>query len=94
MHTLPRFKGFRSMLLLPALLAIGCASTSPPLLPAPVKPPAIPPLPAEARQPATPQLCLPSCSAGLTRERESWLALPMSAASPERPASAPMTASR
>jgi len=31
-----------------------------------------PPLPAEGRQPKPPSICSPTCSAGLTLERESW----------------------
>lgn len=56
-------------LLLLALLVTGCASSSTPTS----GPPAlIPPLPAAARQPAMPSVCSPTCSAALTRERESW----------------------
>ncbi|KVN36836.1 hypothetical protein WJ63_35180 [Burkholderia pyrrocinia] len=56
------------MPLLLLLLLTACASKSP----YSSSVPAIPPLPPEARQPATPSICLPTCSAGLTRERESW----------------------
>lgn len=47
-----------------------------------------PPLSAEARQPPTPSICSPTCSAGLTRERENWRESLMNAAPPARPASA------
>ena len=60
----------RLLMLLPALLLLSaCAHKSS----AYVEPPAIPPLPSEARQPTIPSACLPSCSANLTTERESWL---------------------
>ena len=51
------------------LLVTGCTSkpTSLPPLPA-----AIPELPSEARQPPAPPWCSPTCSSGLTKERESW----------------------
>ncbi len=58
-----------------ALLLSSCACELP-SLPQPPAPPAIPPLPAEARQPEIPSMCLPTCSAGLTLERESWLNTP------------------
>ena len=51
------------------LLVAGCMSkpvSSPPL------PAAIPELPYEARQPPAPQWCFPTCSSGLTKEREIW----------------------
>ncbi len=54
------------------LLLASCVSELPTWSP-PVEPAAIPPLPAEARQPAIPSECLPTCSKGLTVERESWL---------------------
>ena len=73
------------------LLAAACSSVSPTLLPQPVKPPAILALPPQARQPVTPQDCLPTCSAGLTRLRATWLALPMNAEQPVAPASQPTT---
>lgn len=44
-------------------------------LPDQAAPPAIPQLPNEARQPPAPQWCSPTCSCGLTRERESWQGL-------------------
>lgn len=55
------------------------------------EPAAIPPLPAEARQPAIPSECLPTCSKGLTVERESWLNMLTPPGLPVLPASAPMT---
>ncbi len=76
---------------LPLLLTLlaGCAST----LPAspPVAPPLIPPLPAQARQPQAPAWCSPSCSAGLTTARESWLRGLTLPTAPASPASGPMT---
>lgn len=71
-------------MLMPLLWLCGCAS-------APQLPLAVPPLPQEARQPATPSECSPTCSIGLTRERESWLTTPTAPASPALPASAPTT---
>lgn len=59
------------LMLLPlALLLSGCASESPSY---PVDPPRVPPLAKEARQPTPPAWCSPTCSAGLTQQRESWL---------------------
>lgn len=56
---------------LPALLLTACAQPLPVL---PVEPARVPQLPAQARvsliQP--PSICWLTCSAGLTRERESW----------------------
>ena len=57
------------MLILLALLLPACASSLPTTASVPA---AIPPLPGEARQPKTPSFCYPTCSQGLTRERESW----------------------
>lgn len=51
----------------------------------------VPPLRPEARQPATPSICLPTCSAGLTRERESWQRSLTSDASPASSANAVTT---
>ena len=51
------------------LLVTGCMSKPASLLPLPA---AIPDLPNEARQPPAPQWCSPTCSSGLTKERESW----------------------
>ena len=74
-------------LLTPMLLASGCAvkpASSPPPSVAPAR---IPPLSPEARQPPAPPWCSPTCSHGLTKERESWrqrltrLELPASSAS-------------
>ncbi len=62
----------RTLLLLTLLLS-GCAASLPPLPPVVVKEAAIPPLAREARQPEIPSECLPTCSAALTVERESWL---------------------
>lgn len=76
---------------LPTLPLLGCLDASTPLQPSVVPPPRIPPLPQVARQPKTPELCLPTCSAGLTRLRDSLLQSPKSAASQALPASAPMT---
>ncbi len=53
-------------LMLPAMLASGCASVSPNSPPPSVVPaPANPPLPAQARQPKPPPICLNGCSKGL-----------------------------
>ena len=52
------------------LLVTSCTSRSVSLPPLPA--PAIPELPSEARQPPAPQWCSPTCSGGLTKERESW----------------------
>ena len=75
------------------LLLAGCASESRHSLPPPevVPPAAIPRLAQQARQPKTPPECLPTCSAGASREFDSWLSSPTSAAPPARPASAPTT---
>ena len=64
-----------ALVLLPMLLAAGCASKSPALLPMP-KPVQLPALPEQARQVQQDQLpliCLPSCTAGLMKLRDSWL---------------------
>ena len=74
------------MLALLTLQLAGCA-TVPTSSPAP----AIPPLPEAARQPAPPAWCSPTCSAGWRSEVERLLQLSTPLASPERPASAPMT---
>lgn len=65
------------------LLLTGCASELPSWSP-PVTAPAIPPLPQLARQPPIPSACLPTCSAALTVERESWLSTPIPPALPDR----------
>ncbi len=80
------------MLTLLAWLLSACASVSQPSLPPlDVRPPAIPRLPSAARQPKTPPECLPTCSAGVSREFDSWLTSPTNAAQPGQPASGPMT---
>lgn len=80
------------MLLLPALLLTACAHESPDLS-LPPEHPAIPPLPAQARASlvAIPSMCSSTCSAGLTKLRESWLATPTDSGSPGSPASATTT---
>ena len=60
-----------AMLLVLAVSAMGCAQTSTITAPPP-EPPRIPVLPPQARQQELPSICLPSCSAGLTKLRESW----------------------
>ncbi len=77
--------------LLLSLLLSGCAASLPPLPPVVVKEAAIPPLAPEARQPATPSECLPTCSAALTVERESWLNTLTAPELQAKPASAPTT---
>lgn len=62
------------MLTMPALFLTGCM-TKPQNSPRDwqqVNAPAVPQLPAEARQAPPAANCLPSCSAALTSERESW----------------------
>ena len=49
------------------------------------------PLSPAARQPRLPPWCAPTCSDGLTRERESLLLLLTPPASPDKPASASTT---
>ncbi len=61
-----------AMLMLPLMLAAGCAHKST-VLPPLVEPPAIPALPQAARQPTPPPICSPTCSAGLTRLRKELL---------------------
>lgn len=76
--------------LLILLLLVLCTSACSPLPSAPANAQAVtPPLPAPARQPAPPPWCLPTCSAGLTRERENWLPTLTLPESPASPASAP-----
>lgn len=78
----------RALMPLPLLLLLtACASK----LPCSSLAPAIPPLPPEARQPAMPSICSPTCSAGLTRERESWRRSLTSGASPANSAKPTMT---
>lgn len=74
------------MLLLLGLLLSGCGTVSKPLPPPVVRPAAIPPLPIQAKQPAPPEICLPTCSAGLTRLRERLQRLPMPHGQPAKPA--------
>lgn len=80
-------------LLLPMLLLAGCASVSPPSSPPPVviQPAQIPRLGQSARQPPVPSWCSPTCSAGASREFDSWLTLPTSAAPPASAASGSTT---
>ena len=59
------------MPLLLALLLTACAQTATVIAPPP-EPPRIPALPPQARQPAMPSICSPTCSRGLTLQRESW----------------------
>ncbi len=54
------------------LLASGCATKPESSLPPSVVPARIPPLRLEAMQPAAPPWCSPTCSHGLTLERENW----------------------
>jgi hypothetical protein len=59
--------------LLPLILSGSACTTQPQSWqPEQVAPPAIPQLPNEARQPPAPLWCSPTCSNGLTSERESW----------------------
>lgn len=74
-------------LMLPLLLLTACASKSP----SSSHGPTIPPLRPEARQPMTPSICLPTCSDGLTRLRESSLESLTSAVSPASSVSATTT---
>lgn len=70
------------------LLSSGCSSVSPPSYPPSVEPPRIPALPPQARQPMTPPFCLPTCSAALEQELDSWessLTKHMPLARPARP---------
>ncbi len=68
-------------------LSAGCASNSIPSAPPSVQPARRPPLPLEGRQPPIPSICSPTCSAGLTREREIWRESLTNAAPPAPPAS-------
>ncbi len=76
-----------AMLLLPMGLLTGCASKSPHSS----STSDVPALRPEARQPMTPSICSPTCSAGLTKLRESWRESLTHAASPASSASAVMT---
>lgn len=69
----------------------GCATPPAPMPSAPVRSVQIPPLPSYARQPPTPSTCLPTCSAALNSERQSWLELLTTEASPDAPANANTT---
>lgn len=60
-----------AMLLALAVSAMGCAQTLTVTAPPP-EPPRIPVLPPQARQQELPSICSQSCSAGLTKLRESW----------------------
>ncbi|AJY21546.1 putative gp23 [Burkholderia ambifaria AMMD] len=74
-------------LLLPMALLTACASKSPHSSPTSD----VPALRPEARQPATPSICSPTCSAGLTKLRESWQRSLTSAVLPAGSASAATT---
>ena len=76
------------MLMLPLLATLlpACASNLPTTASVPA---AIPPLPVEARQPKTPSFCYPTCSVGLTRERESWQSSLTAPTSQDMPAKLP-----
>lgn len=65
-------RSLKALLLGLMLLASGCATKPASSLPPSVAPARIPPLSPEARQPAAPPWCSPTCSHGLTLERESW----------------------
>lgn len=90
----PHNKPRRHALMLPLLgmLLTSCANELPISSP-PVAPPAIPPLPAQARVSLveTPSMCSSTCSAGLTKLRDSWLATPTSSSPADSPASVPTT---
>jgi len=62
------------------LLNSGCASESIRYLP--TQSAGIPPLPTEARQVEPESICLPTCSAGLSRDLDGWLLLPTDPESP------------
>ena len=77
-----------------SLLSAACASNSTPSPSATVLSLGqvqIPPLPDSSRQPATPSECLPTCSAALIDERESWLPLLMPLMPQDSPASGTTT---
>ncbi|ADU36240.1 hypothetical protein Varpa_2032 [Variovorax paradoxus EPS] len=76
------------LMLLPLqMLSAGCAHNSQPSVPQSVQPAQRPPLPKEGRQPPTPSICLPTCSAGLTLERENWRGSLMKGVPPAPPVS-------
>lgn len=54
-------------------LVSGCASVSRSSLPVVVQPAEIPQMPEQAMQPDPPEICLPSCSSGLTTLRTQLL---------------------
>ncbi|MNE72481.1 hypothetical protein D3C80_1684290 [compost metagenome] len=78
-------------LLVPMLLASGCAVTPPSSPPPSVAQARIPPLSPEARQPPAPPWCSPTCSAGLSKRIESWRRLMTEPGSPVNNAPASMT---
>ena len=78
------------VLLLPALLLTGCASTPANWSPPQAACPAIPALPPEAKQTAAPPWCSPDCSTGLSNEIESWRKDLMTPGEEGSPASGPM----
>ena len=77
-----------ALVLLVVWSLVGCATPPAPMPSAPVRSVQIPPLPSYARQPPAPSTCLPTCSAELNSERQSWLELLTTEASPDVPASA------
>ena len=79
-----------AMLLVLAVSAMGCAQTSTVTAPPP-EPPRIPVLPPQARQQELPSICSQSCSAGLTKLRESWRKRLTSPTPQDSPASALQT---
>lgn len=79
---MPKPRNSAPLLLALALLLAACTT------PLPVEPPRRPPLPALAKQPPLPPWCSPTCSDGLTAERESWLQRLTLPAPPASPASA------
>ncbi len=70
-----------------AFLLAGCAKQLQPLPPPPSQGVRLTPLPSSARQPTPPPECLPTCTAGLTRERDSSRELLTNATSPAAPVS-------
>lgn len=75
------------------LLTVLLTSCAVPVTPPSVAPAAVPALPPQARQTllVTPSECLPTCSAGLTRERECWRKSLMNEAPPASCVSVPST---
>lgn len=80
----------RAISLLLVLLATGCSVLQQPQALAPPQG-VVPRLPTALRQPPLPTWCRPSCTAGLTAERESWLTRLTGPMPPASGASAPMT---